>query len=153
MFEKIAIETGCYLVFGGLVTLLIFVAAFLALLVLLPIIGPDRWAWAIPRLALFLGILFVCGTIGNAAFAMYVMDHYYVPGDPTVEWLPYFPSHNVDPGFGGHYIADATSETLTMVWASIAAPTWLLAALVYVAIARRLEMPAYPARRLTSHWS
>jgi hypothetical protein len=92
---------------------------------------------AFRTLALFAGLLVLCGVPSNLLFVMGLRDRYYVAGDPIVDWLPWVPSGDwiLDRCCGGRYLDGASAMTLRLAWALLALPTWVAALVVlrYVA--------------------
>lgn len=48
----------------------------------------------------------------------------YIPGDPTVDWLPFFPSGGwiIDPQFGGRFINGGSPAMLMPSWVLLDVP-------------------------------
>ena len=55
------------------------------------------------RLALICGAALVLGAPANLVFTAVMRHHFYIPGDPLVDWLPFIPSgaRLADEQFGG----------------------------------------------------
>lgn len=127
------IETVVYLVFGSAATAALIAAILLAASPVAFAVGRRTYGRFAARLTLFAFVVFVCGVPGNLLFIAVANGRYYVPGDPLIEWLPFVPSGDwiIDPAMGGRYVGDATVWSLRTLWASIAVPTWLVAAFIY----------------------
>lgn len=136
-------ESSLYLLVGGLVA-----GALEALLWsgagLLRLTGLRRaWDWARgPSLAIVLAWL--CGLPANLVFIAEFRYHQYIPGDPVVDWLPFFPSGRwvIDESFGGRFINGGSPTLLAWSWGVLAVPVWLAA----VVLTNRLLV-----RRLAPH--
>ena len=122
-------ETVFYLTFGS-ATILVLVLG--AALVLSPFASRRRDDWytrAILRFTLLLAVALVVGIPANIIFVAAFRYRYYVPGDPTVDWLPFVPSGGwvIDPGFGGRFINGGSPQLLRVLWLVLAAPVWFIA--------------------------
>lgn len=118
-------ESFFYLLFGGLLTGIIEVLLWSGAGVL-RLIGLHRaWIWARgPSLAIVLAWL--CGLPANLVFIAAFRYHWYVPGDPLVDWVPFFPSGGwvIDEAFGGRFINGGSPRLLAWSWAVLAVPVW-----------------------------
>ena len=96
------------------------------------------------RLALVCAAAFVCGAPANLVFTAVMRYHFYVPGDPLVDWLPFIPSGAwlIDPAFGGRFVNGGSPGLLRWVWLALAVPVWGSA----VFVERRLARRALPNR-------
>ena len=83
-------------------------------------------------LAVFAGILVLCGVPSNLIFVIALRGRYYVAADPIVDWLPWLPSGDwiLDTACGGHYLDGASVATVRTAWAILALPTWVAAFLI-----------------------
>lgn len=88
---------------------------------------------AFRRVAVFAGILVLCGIPANLVFVLGLRDRYYVAADPIVDWMPWLPSGDwiLDVPCGGRYLGAGSVTTLRTAWALLAVPTWGAALFIY----------------------
>lgn len=127
--ELIAVETMFYLVFGLVAAAALVVVAAVGLLPLRRLRGTKWYVRAVLNFTSLLGVALLVGIPANALFVAVLRYRYYVPGDPTVDWLPFIPSGSwvIDPAFGGRFINGGSAELLTAGWLGLAIPVWLVA--------------------------
>jgi hypothetical protein len=127
--ELIAVETMFYLVFGSVAATALVVVAAVGLLPFARLRGTKWYVRAVLTFTSLLGVAALVGIPANALFVAVLRYRYYIPGDPTVGWLPFVPSGSwvIDPAFGGRFINGGSAGLLTAVWLGLAVPVWLVA--------------------------
>ena len=77
------------------------------------------------RLALVCGVALVFGAPANLVFTAVMRYHFYIPGDPLVDWLTFIPSGawRIDAQFGGRFV-NGGSPGLRLAWLALAVPVW-----------------------------
>ncbi|MGD9905303.1 MAG: hypothetical protein AB7U83_17690 [Vicinamibacterales bacterium] len=80
-------------------------------------------------------LITAAGVLGGPADLLFVAlyrYHAYVPGDPMIDWIPFFPTDGwvVIESEGGRFINGGSPEQLTTAWRYIAVPVWCAAAVV-----------------------
>lgn len=86
-----------------------------------------RSAWSLARkgsLTTLLAALF--GLPANLLFIAALRYHRYVPADPMVDWVPFFPSGRwvLDENHGGRFINGGSPSLLGWYWLALAVPVW-----------------------------
>lgn len=135
-------EAFVYLVVLGLlqgVGVLLFSAICLAFI---PRLGFRRYLARVSSFALFNALLLVWGCLGHYVWLYFTFEKFYVSVDRMVDWFPFFPFGPwvlaEDFAGSGRLLNGATIGMLRAVWAAVAIPVWLLTALSYLGIRRRL---------------
>ena len=122
-------ETTFYLAFGlAFITALVILEA-VALLPLARSRGTTWYSRAVGNSTLLCLLALLVGIPANVIFVGALRYRYYVPGDPTVDWLPFIPSGGwiIDPAFGGRFINGGSARLLAAAWLVLAIPVWIVA--------------------------
>lgn len=126
-------ESFWYLWLGGMGQCVVIPAIAVLLLPVAAIRG-FRCFWRWLRSALIFNLfLFAWGAIGDALFTSLFRCRLYVPGDPLIDFLPYFPSVGLAVSYpdGGWLFPEVSSGTFYLAWAAVAAPVWAAAILSF----------------------
>ena len=134
----LATELGLYGFVASALTGVV-VLAILSVSLAISWVSGSRWPLAVGRrLALVCGFVLVFGAPANLVFTAVMRYHFYIPGDPLVDWLPFIPSGGwlVDAQFGGRFVNGGSPGLLRWAWLVLAVPLWGGAAFVERRLAR-----------------
>jgi hypothetical protein len=131
-------ELAFYGVAAGMLAGVIVGAILAVSLVTSRVSGSQRLLTAGRRLAMVCVAAFVLGAPASLAFTAAMRYHFYVPGDPIVDWLPFIPSGAwvIDPAFGGRFVNGGSPWLLRWAWLILAVPVWSGAVVVERHLAR-----------------
>ena len=122
----LATELGFYMLVASALTGVIVLAILSVSLVTSWMSGSRRPLAVGRRLAQVCGVALVFGAPANLVFTAVMRYHFYIPGDPLVDWLPFIPSGAwlIDAQFGGRFINGGSPGLLRLAWLVLAVPVW-----------------------------